>query len=232
MGRGKSDRKRKQASKRKQKRKAGKIIRFVLANSKVKYRGCSNKYAYQTNIHNLIYKDANFQNVNYRASIITKCNFRNANLEGVEFIYTNLRGSSFKGAKLTDVIFFGCNLKDVDFEKASFDNVHFINSNIREARNLDPDANVRIMSKYPELRLEFELAKILYDLSSDENVYKYHTLHVNKKKFNMWFISLLLQGYSQAQLTRGLRAILRRENKRGFYTVYSYKKFLKSYLKV
>lgn len=56
--RGKQKRKAKQRKKRIEKIKRGKVIRFNLANSRVKYKGCKDIYGYQSNMHNLIYKDA------------------------------------------------------------------------------------------------------------------------------------------------------------------------------
>ena len=48
MGRAKRKRKAKEKAKRKAKIKAGKLVRFVLSNSPVKYNGWSNRYNYQS----------------------------------------------------------------------------------------------------------------------------------------------------------------------------------------
>ncbi|WP_424768728.1 pentapeptide repeat-containing protein [Paenibacillus sp. sgz302251] len=234
MGRGKLKRKRKQAQKRDRRKGMGRTVRFVLANSPVKYKGFKNKYAYQSNIYNLIYKNAVIANVNFRASSITKCNFRSATLIGVDFIYANLKKTSFKDATLKDVIFFGCKMKDVDFTNTIFDNVRFINTNFNESKNFTyNDETMKSYSKYPMLELSDELTKILYDLSNDPGIYKYHTLHVNRKKVNMWIINLLLQDYTQSQLARGLRSILnRRQSNKEFFTVYSIRMHLNNYLKI
>ena len=54
MSRTKRKRKAKQKLKIIRKRKAGKLVRFVLTNSGRKYSGWSNRYNYQSNIHSII----------------------------------------------------------------------------------------------------------------------------------------------------------------------------------
>lgn len=75
MSRTKRKRKAKQKLKIIRKRKAGKLVRFVLTNSGRKYSGWSNRYNYQSNIHSIIYKDATFSNDKFQNCIITGCNF-------------------------------------------------------------------------------------------------------------------------------------------------------------
>ena len=102
MSRTKRKRKAKQKLKIIRKRKAGKLVRFVLTNSGRKYSGWSNRYNYQSNIHSIIYKDATFSNDKFQNCIITGCNFNNANLSDIDFTHCNLKGSSFKNAVLSN----------------------------------------------------------------------------------------------------------------------------------
>ena len=51
---------------------------FNLANSSKKYKGCKNIYAYKSNIHNLIYKDVNFENVQFKKVFFISTNIKNA----------------------------------------------------------------------------------------------------------------------------------------------------------
>ncbi len=179
----------------------GKIVRFNLANSPKKFKGLRDKYAYQSNIHRLIYKGANLVNVNYRASIITNCNFKNARLTGVDFIGTNLKRTTFKGANLSNVNFFNANLKGTDFTDVVFNNVTFMSTNVEKAKNLNiQDANVKVINSYPTIKLTQELEEALYDLSECPGIYKSHVLHVQRNKLNYWFLHLLLANYSQANL--------------------------------
>ena len=106
MGRGKSRRKRIQKLKRQNKKRAGKLVRFVLANSPKKYSGWNNRYSYQSNIHNLIYKGSIFTNDKFQNCIITDCNFKKAKLTNIDFAHCNLKRTSFKGAFLCNVVFF------------------------------------------------------------------------------------------------------------------------------
>lgn len=233
MGKGKQKRKRKLKLHRDRRRRMGKIVRFNLANSPTKFKGLKNKYAYQSNMHNLIFKGAEFENVNYRASTITKCNFRQTSLKGVDFISVNLKNTSFKDAVFKDVIFFGANLKGADFANAEFKNTTFINTNLSNAKNLAIDnVNVTILNTYPDMYLDKKLMDSVVNLSKYDKIFKYHTLHVNKNKLNKWMLYLLLKNYSQYDLTRGFQALSRRRDKRNFYTVYSIKNFLNNYLKV
>ena len=204
---------------------------FNLANSPKKYKGCKNIYAYKTNIHNLIYKDASFENVRYQASNITYCNFKNAKLLGVDFANTNLKYTNFKGARLKEVIFFNCNLKNANFENVQFENVFFISTNINESKNLNLDDGCVYINSYPKIELDTELLNAIFNLANYNKIYKSHVLHVNKNKINIWNINLLLN-YGQENLTRCMKALSKRKNKNNFYTVYSYKKFIESYLKI
>lgn len=231
MGRGKERRKRKQKLKRIEKIKKGKLVRFNLANSPVKYKGFKDKYNYQTNIHNLIYKDANFENVRYHASNITKCNYKNSKLLGVEFTSCNLKNTSFKNAVLRDVIFFNCNLRDTDFEDVKYYNVIFISTNLDNAKNLNLTTECQVLKTYPKDELNKELHDIVLKLSECKKIYKYNVLHVKKDKINRWNLNIL-QNYYDVRLQRALEALYRRKNKYAFYTVYAYRKMIDSYLHI
>lgn len=227
----KKKRKALQKMKRMQKIRKDKVVRFSLANSRRKYGGFNNKYCYQTNIHNLIYKDVQFSNVRYHASNITQCNFKNSKLEGVDFICCNLKKTNFKGARFRYVIFFNCNLKDTNFESTQFDNVYFITTNTDNARNLKVSDGCRILKTYPKMTLSRELENTFNALSVDTHFSKYHVLHTKKKKTNLWNISILYSMYGE-KIARGLMALFKRKDKRNFYTLYSYKKFFDSYFKI
>ena len=231
MGRGKKRRKIKQKLKRMEKLKKGKLVRFNLSNSPVKYKGFKNKYNYQTNIHNLIYKDASFENVGYHASNITKCNFKNTKLLGVEFTSCNLKSTSFKNAVLRDVIFFNCNLRNTDFEGVKYENVIFISTNLENAKNFNLTDKCEVLRIYPKDELNKELYETVLKLSECKKIYKYHILHVKKNKINRWNLSIL-QNYYDDRLQRALAVLFRRKNKYAFYTVYAYRKMIDSYLHI
>lgn len=231
MGKKKRRRKIKQELKRRRKIKKGKVVRFNLANSPVKYRGFKDKYNYQTNIHNLIYKDASFENVRYHASNITKCNFKNTKLLGVEFTSCNLKNTSFKNAVLKEVIFFNCNLRNTDFQGVNYDNVIFISTNLDNAKNLNLTDKCEILKSYPRHELKSELDEIVLKLSKCKRLYKYHVLHVKKDKINRWNLSIL-HNYYDNRLQRALEALYKRKNKYAFYTVYAYRKMIDSYLHI
>lgn len=231
MGRGKQKRKYKQKQKRMEKAKKGKLVRFDLQNSGKKYLGFRDKYCCQTNIHKLIYKDAKFQNVKYQASNITKCNYKNASFKGVDFCNSNLKKSMFNGAHFENVIFINCNLKGADFTGAEFKNVYFIMTNIEVAKGIEKE-KVRIMNKYPkEVHLDYNSEVALFRLGEIGKISKYHVLHVSPIKINMWILSILIEKYGEGT-GRALNALVRRRDKRFFYTVDSYMKFIESYLKI
>lgn len=207
--------------KRMEKAKRGKLVRFDLQNSSRKYVGFKDKYCYQTNIHRLIYKDAKFQNVRFQASIITNCNYKNASFRGIDFCNSNLKNSTFKGAYFENVIFMNCNLKGADFTDAKFKNVYFITTNTEVAEGIDTE-KVTILNKYPkELQLDSSCEIALFRLGQIEKIRKYHVLHVSPTKINMWVMSILLEKYGEGT-GRALNALVRRRDKRFFYTVASY----------
>lgn len=233
MGRGKDKRNQKLKFKRQDKKRRGIKVPFTLANISKRMNGRSNEHQYKTNIHNLIFNDARFQNIRYSASSITYCKFRRAKLVGIDFIYTNLKKSIFKESHLEDVIFFGVNLKDTDFSKATFKNVYFINTNTKVAKNLDiTKEGIKIINEYPTDELEKELKNTLDKLVLKEEIYKHHVLHVNKEKVNKWFIGLLLNEFTQKELSKTFRKLDNSDRRAtNFFTYHSYRKFVLNYLK-
>ncbi|NMA85028.1 MAG: pentapeptide repeat-containing protein [Epulopiscium sp.] len=232
MSRGKNKRENKQRQKKVKKIKQGQLVPFDLQNSPIKYTGFKNRYFYKANIHNLIYVQAKFENVRYQASNITKCNFKNAKLRGVDFCNSNLKATSFKGATLEDVIFMNCNLKDVDFRKTRFRNVYFIMTNMDVCKNIILDTNCKILKHYPTGSYINDIGKkALYNLGKDKEIYKYHVLHVMPNKVNMWVLGILFNEYGDG-VNRALSALDKRKQKRYFYTIASYMRFIESYLKL
>lgn len=229
MGRGKRKRKAKQKLKRIKKIKQGKLVRFCLANSPRRYSGFSNKFCYQSNMHNLIYKGAIFNNVKFQNSNITECNFKNSKLLGVDFYNSNLKKSKFNDANLKDVIFFNCNLKGTNFNNVKFQNVLFISTNVDNCKNLNIK-EVTMVKSYPKLENQ-DLINITLELSKFIKFYKSKVLHVKKNKVNNWNLNILYLKYSDG-LLRALKALKNRKDKRNFITVYSYKKYIEDYLKI
>lgn len=232
MGYGKKNRKHKQKVKRDIKRAKEKLVRFDLQNSRKKYPGFSNKYCYGTNIHRLIYKDGFFENVRFQASNITNCNFKNVTLRNVDFCNSNLKETSFKGATLNNVVFINCKLKDADFDNVTFNNVYFIMTNIQIARNLAEKEGIHICTRYPmNLLCNLSGMEALIQLGRCEEVYKYHVLHVSPPKINNWILNILFKKYGY-DVNRALSALVKRKNKRFFFTVGYFMDFIESYLKI
>lgn len=233
MGRGKKRRKRLQRIKRQNRIRAGKLVRFVLANSPKKYNGWSNRYSYQSNIHNLIYKGAVFRNDKFHNCIITDCNLKKAKLTNVDFTHCNLKRTSFSGAILCNVVFFNCKMRDADFKGAVLNNVTFICLNVNNIRNLDFTCKgITIINKYPEI-CHRELQNSAMNLASINQYYKYHVLNVTRKKLNNWMLYCLASQYSSFEdVARGLHALSKRKDKRCFITLGRYKMHIDSYLKL
>lgn len=211
--------------------KRGRLVRFDRQNARKKYSGFKNKYCYQTNIHCLIYKDAIFENVRYQASNITKCNYKNAKFKGVDFCNSNLKNTIFSGAYFENVLFINCNLKGADFSGAKFKNVYFIMTNTEVAKGIDRD-KVFIMNRYPKnLQLDDYCEIALFRLGEIEIIRKYHVLHVNPTKINMWIMFILLEKYGK-DVGGALTALAKCRDKRYFYTMDSYMNFIESYLKM
>jgi len=232
MGRAKKKRKRLAKLKRLKRKSQGKLVIFDLQNSPKKMKGCSNKYSYKTNIHNLIYKDASFENVRFRASNITDCNFKNAHLIGVDFVSSNLKNSNFSNATLEDVVFFGCKLKGVIFHNTEFKNVFFISTNTNGCKYINDSEECTIINRYTVEELSPEIEVCLAKLATYKSIYIPHVIHVKKDKTNYWITNLLLKQCGDTYtFKRVLQALCKRKDKRYFYTVYAYKKFIDNYLK-
>ncbi|AMQ71651.1 pentapeptide repeat-containing protein [Bacillus velezensis] len=238
MGRGKQRRKNKQKQKRMKKIAQGKHVPFSLANSSRKLKGRHNKHEYKTNIHNLIFVDATFKNVKYTASNITFCNFRKTKITGVDYINTNLKKSKFKNAHFENVIFYSANLKDTDFSNATFKNVYFINTNVFVARNLDINqSGIHLLKGIPTLKIDNDLFAIIEQLMQIPKIRKHYVLTTKNsktKEINEWIIYLLLQSFSQKELTKAFRTMYLNKNKNAnktMLTYYSYLYFLTKYFK-
>lgn len=208
-----------------------KRIFFTLTGCPQKLQGISNRYCYKSNMHNLTYKDAKFENVKYQSSIITKCNYNQAELVGVDFCNCNLRKSSFKNAKLKNVSFINCNIEDVDFLNADFENVVFVCVGMDKAKNLNISSNCRIYKSYPKFELDYNMQTSLLQLAEISAVYEYHVLHVTRKKLNFWTLKILEDLYGES-VFRALCAIKNKKNIRSFYTIHSYMKHIENYLKL
>lgn len=207
-----------------------KRVFFTLTRCSKKLQGISHKYCYKSNMHNLTYKGAKFENVRYQSSIITKCNFNQAELIGVDFCNCNLRKSSFKNAKLKNVCFINCNIEGVDFLNTDFKNVVFVCVGTDKAKNLSINSDCRCYKTYPKFELEKDIQTQLLQLSEDSLLYEPHVLHVTKNKLNLWTLKILKDLYGE-NVFRALCAIKNRKRKKGFYTLHSYMKHIENYLK-
>lgn len=208
-----------------------KRIFFTLTRCSKKLQGISNKYCYKSNMHNLTYKGAEFENVRYQSSIITKCNFNQATLIGVDFCNCNLRKSSFKNAKLINVCFINCNIEGANFLNADFENVVFVCVGTDKAKNLSLNSNCRCYKTYPKFELGPEIRCQLLQLAEEPLLYEPRVLHVTKNKLNFWSLKILQDLYGES-VFRALYALKNRKRKTGFYTIHSYMKHIESYLKL
>lgn len=132
---------------------------------------------------------------------------------------------------MENVVFVNCNLKGTDFTDAKFKNVYFITTNTQVAKGIDIE-NVLILNKYPkDLQLDNNCEVALFRLGQIEKICKYNVIRVSPTKINMWIMSILLEKYGEGT-GRALNALVRRKDKRFFYTVASYMNFIESYLKL
>lgn len=207
-------------------------VPFNLQKSPKHYHGFSNKFCYKTHIHRLIYKKGKFFNVKYLASNLTYCNFVDVSFCGVDFFNSNLKGCKFKGAKLSNVVFFNCNFKNCDFTNATFKNVKFLSCNIQVANNLTLSNDCEVIKTYPNLPLIPRLSTSIKNLSDHKVLFTPHVLHVTTNKINMWTIAILLQKTNQEDLARCFEVLCKRDKIKDFNTIFSYQRFIDSYLKI
>lgn len=207
----------------------GKPVFFTLMHCPHVMKGFSNRYNYKATLYKVSYKGARFENVKWQSSNITSCSFSGTRLIGVDFYNSNLKNTSFKDAHLEHVVFFNCNLRDANFSGATFDHVTFISTNINVANNIVTGDSCAIYRTYPKLSISFDVETGLLELAQFPKIYSPHVLHVSKNKLNLWTLKLLLDIYGESTY-RALLAIARKPDKRGFYTVYAYKKHIEKYL--
>ena len=99
---------------------------------------------------------------------------------------TNLKYTNFKGAKLKEVNFFNCEIKCKNFE-----NVFFISTKVDDVKNLTLGTGCICIKSYPQGEISYRLKNAILRLTECKTIYDYYVLHVNKKKLNIWNISLL-----------------------------------------
>lgn len=238
MGRGKKRRNEQQKQKRKKRIAQGKHVPFSLANATQKLNGRNNKHEYKTNVHNLIFVGATFKNVKYTASNLTFCNFRNTKIIGVDYINTNLKKSKFKNSHFENVIFYSTNLKNTDFSNATFKNVYFINTNTSVAENLNINqSGIHILKGMPKLNIDNDLIAAIERLMEIPKILKHYVLTTKNskgKELNKWLLHLLLQSFSEKELTKAFQRMFLNNNKntnRTMFTYYSFLNFLSKYYK-
>ncbi|MUV05672.1 hypothetical protein GOP80_00510 [Planococcaceae bacterium Storch 2/2-2] len=238
MSRSKSKRKIKQKNRRIKKMRKGIHVPFSLANSPRPLKGPRDSHYYRTNIHNLKFIKTHFKNVKYTASNITSCNFRNTKFIGVDFINTNLKKCNFKNAHFENCVFYAPNLKAADFLNATFKNVYFINTNISNIKNINSiDPNIRILKGDPNITLNPSLVTSIMQLTTKPKFSKHFVLtskNSKGKKINLWIIYLLLQKFSQHELTKGFKRLYSNDtskSNKNMYTYYSYFEFFSKYFK-
>lgn len=235
MGRGKQKQKIKRKQNAKKRRsirlKMGKPVFLNLCRTPKLLNGMTNRYLYKANLYKVLYTNAYFYNVRWNASNLTHCSFKGSYCRGVDFVNSNLKNSSFKNATLESVMFFNCNLKNVNFENTKFKNVSFVSTNTKEAKKLNLDDNCKVYNTYPKLdintMLKDELFKIYQSLPNN----KRNVLFINKNKLNLWILQILYDNYGN-DVDRALLAFCRRNNRRRFFTVYSFEKHIENYLKL
>lgn len=239
MGRAKRRRKSLQKKKRLEKIKKGINVPFDLANAPKKLRGISNRHVLKTNIHNLVFVQASFENIKYSSSNITNCNFRDARFKNIDFIGTNLKGSKFKNAKLTNVIFYNANLKSVNFENVTFKNVYFINCKLDKVKNLHFSNEVHILnSNFEDVFVSENIKKEILNLVQT-NKFKKHFVWTTKTsggtKINKAILKIMLENFTEDQIIRTLKVIKNnrtRKDSRLYFTFGKYYVFFFKYLKI
>lgn len=238
MGRAKKKRKALQKKKRFKKIKKGINVPFNLANSPSKLKGISNRHVLDTNIHNLVFVQAQFENVKYSSANITNCNFRNAKLKNIDFMGTNLKGSKFKNATLINVIFYNANLNSVDFENVNFKNVYFINCKLDKVKNLLFSSNTCVLnSNFEDVLISNEVEEKIFDLVRINKFKKNFVLTTKSskgRKVNKAILKILMKDFTEDQIIRTLKVIeknKKREDSRFYITFGKYYEFFCKYLK-
>lgn len=227
----KARRKKKSIQRREVRKEMGKPVFFTLMHCPHVMKGFSNRYNYKATLYKVSYKRARFENVKWQSSNITSCSFSGAHLVGVDFYNSNLKNTSFKNAHLEHVVFFNCNLRNANFSGTTFDHVTFISTNINVADNIVTDDSCTIYRTYPKLLISPDVETGLLELAQFSKIYLSHVLHVSKHKLNLWTLKLLFDIYGDSTY-RALLAISRKADKRGFCTVYAYKKHIEKYLRL
>lgn len=105
-------------------------------------------------------------------------------------------------------------------------------TNIEVCKNLVLNEECTILRHYPSsVNLDTIGETALFRLGENIQIYKYHVLHVSPIKVNMWILKILFDQYGLS-VNRALSALVKRKNKRYFFTVASYMCFIESYLKL
>lgn len=238
MGRAKKKKKALQKKERRDKRLKGINVPFSLANSPRKLSGISNRHVLSTNIHNLNFVQANFENVKYSASNITNCNFRNAKFKNVDFIGTNLKGSNLKRALLENIVFYNANLNGVNFESACLKNVYFINCKLDKTKNLKHSNNSYVFnSNFEDVFISEKINEEILNLVTINKFKKHYVLttkNSNGGKINKAIVKILLKDFTENEIIRTFKVLEKGKKRRDsayYLTFGKYYEFFCKYLK-
>ncbi|WP_052098197.1 pentapeptide repeat-containing protein [Paenibacillus stellifer] len=190
-------------------------------------RKFNHKYLCKSRSFRAVFRESEFNHVNFRGAIITSSSFKKCKFNGVEFLGTNLKRCNFEGAHFKNTIFVGALLEGCKFKNATFENVIFVNMNFENVKFLNlSNPQIKILKEYPKIVASVDLQTILDDLIGNRFISTYKVLHTSTKKINHLNLKILLETFSEENLIKGLE-ILKVKNTKDIYTVSSLINYLK-----
>lgn len=223
MSRSKKKRKAELKRNREKRKLKGKPVYFSIANNPKKLKGRNSFYYYKVNLHNIIFKGASFKNSRFKAGHMTNCNLRNAKFIGCDFVAMNLKESDFRNAQFINCCFFNCKLDGANFQGSQFKNTYFMSTKLSNTKNLELK-DVKIVKSYPNFNLIPYLKYKISYLYEFKKIREYGVLNIDKNTINFWFLNILLQDFSQKELSIFLSEVCQRRQKRqkNYITLYSF----------
>lgn len=190
----------------------------------------SNVYRYKPNISKSVYKNSFFRNVRIRSGNMTRSNFNNSCFIDVDFIFVNLSNSKFYDAKFVNCMFFGCNFNQTSFKNASFQHTVFISCNFKNIKDFRLGQNSRVVKKMSIDQISHSLEQAVLAMKNNKTLEQYHILTSVSNGVNKWLLAILLEKYTEDDLTKFFNKI-ERTNKVRFYSFSQYKKSLDKFYK-
>ncbi len=173
----------------------------------------------KSNCYKCDFGESNFDYASFRGAHFKSSNFNKCSFKWTEFVGTNFKNSSMRSAIFENAIFDSVKLEGVSFKGAVFNNTIFVNTDMSQAQDLNlQSAGLKILNEMPTINISDELTDIILTAMKNPFIKKARVLDTREGVINTLSLSILLNIFSEEELTSGLKEFTEKVD-REFYTL-------------